>query len=77
MIVGQGLKLTLIGVLVGFLGAIAVAHLLKAMLFEVTMWDAFTFGAIGLLVICLAILASYIPGGRATRIDPLTAMKHE
>lgn len=77
LIVRQGLKLSLVGIAAGFAGAIAVSRLLKTMLFQVSTWDASTFGGIGALVICLALLASYLPARRATPIDPLIALRHE
>jgi len=77
MIVGQGMSLVLLGGALGLAGALALTRLLKALLFEVTPTDPSTFAGVVLLLLGTALLACYIPARRATRIDPLTALRCE
>jgi putative ABC transport system permease protein len=77
LIVGQGLVLILIGVAIGVAGALALTRVLASLLFEVTTTDQETFIVIGLLLTFVALMASYIPARRATKIDPLVALRYE
>jgi putative ABC transport system permease protein len=77
MIVGEGLVLALTGVAIGLAGALVLTRTLRTMLFGVTATDPLTFASISLLLILVAILASYIPARRATKIDPSLALRHE
>jgi len=77
MIVGQGMSLVLLGGALGLAGALALTRLLKALLFEVTPTDPSTFAGVVLLLLGTALLACYIPARRATRINPLTALRCE
>jgi predicted lysophospholipase L1 biosynthesis ABC-type transport system permease subunit len=71
----QGLGLTLAGVAIGTGGAFALTRVMKAMLFHVSATDPATFVAIAVLFIAVASAASYIPARRATRIDPMAALR--
>jgi ABC-type antimicrobial peptide transport system permease subunit len=71
----QGLGLTLAGVVIGTGGAFALTRVMKAMLFHVSATDPVTFTAIALLFMVVALAASYIPARRATRIDPMAALR--
>jgi putative ABC transport system permease protein len=74
---GQGMKLTLIGVAIGFIGAIAVTRLMRSLLFAVTPTDLMTFSIASIVLIVIALLACYIPARRATKVDPLVALRYE
>jgi ABC-type antimicrobial peptide transport system permease subunit len=76
-IVGQGLKLTLIGLSFGFAGAFAVTRLLATLLFGVTPVDPVTFVGVGVVLAIVALVASYVPARRATRIQPTIALRSE
>jgi putative ABC transport system permease protein len=77
MIIGQGMKLTLLGVTLGLAGALAVTRLLTTLLFGVSTTDPVTFGVIAVLLTSIAFLACYIPARRAARVDPLVALRYE
>jgi putative ABC transport system permease protein len=77
LVVGQGMKLVIAGVGLGLAGAVALTRLMKALLFEVSATDPITFISIGLLLAGAALLACFIPARRATKIDPLTALRQE
>jgi putative ABC transport system permease protein len=77
LIVGQGMVLILIGVTIGSAGAFALTRVMASLLFEVTSADPETFIVIGILLTLVALFASYIPAHRATRIDPLIALRYE
>jgi predicted permease len=77
MIVGHGLKLVLIGVAIGLLAASILTRLMESLLFGISATDPVTFVAIPVLLVGAATLASYIPARRATRIDPLRALRYE
>jgi putative ABC transport system permease protein len=77
MVVWRGIRLTLIGVALGLVAALAQARVLKSLLFEVSATDPATFALIALLLIVVALIASYIPARRATKVDPLQALRHE
>jgi putative ABC transport system permease protein len=77
MVVGQSLRLVLVGVAVGLLGAFGATRLMSTLLFGVTPTDAATFMVVPLLIVGVAALASYLPVRRATRVDPLVALRYE
>ncbi len=77
LVIRQGMKLALAGVLIGLAGAIALTRLLRTLLFEMNATDPLTFGVVALLLTGVAFTACWIPARRATRIDPLTALRHE
>jgi putative ABC transport system permease protein len=77
LVVGQGLVLALIGVAVGSAGAFALTRLITGLLYGVSPTDGFTFGLVSLLVTGVAMLACYLPARRATRVDPLVALRYE
>jgi ABC-type antimicrobial peptide transport system permease subunit len=75
LVVGQGLSLALAGVAAGVGGAVALTRVIKGLLFHVSATDPATFAGIALLFILVALAASYIPAHRATRIDPMAALR--
>src|SRR5215510_5459892 len=77
MILGHGMKLALIGVAVGLLGAFALTRLMATMLFGVEPTDAMTFGGISIMLITVALLACYLPGRRATKVEPTISLRYE
>jgi putative ABC transport system permease protein len=77
MILGHGMKLALIGVGLGLLLALAVTRFMVTMLFGVEPTDAATFGAIPLILSTVALLACYLPGRRATKVEPTISLRYE
>ena len=77
LMLGQGMKLTLIGVAIGLAGAIAVTRLMRSLLFAVAPTDLMTFGISSAGLIIVALLACFIPARRATKVDPLVALRYE
>jgi putative ABC transport system permease protein len=77
MIMGQGLGLVLGGLLVGLVGALALTRLMASLLFGVTPTDPLTFAGVALVFVLAALVACYVPARRATRIDPLIALRSE
>ncbi len=77
LILGQGLRITLLGVTAGLGIALAVTRLIAAMLYGVRPTDPVTFGGVSIFLTGVALLASYLPAHRATRVDPMVALRHE
>jgi putative ABC transport system permease protein len=76
-ILWQGLLLTLIGIAIGLAGALALTRLMSSLLFGVAATDPATFASIILILALISLLACYIPARRATRVDPLMALRYE
>ncbi|MCI0339296.1 MAG: ABC transporter permease [Acidobacteria bacterium] len=77
MIVSQGMALVLAGIAIGIAGAFAVTRLMSGLLFGVSPSDLSTFATISLLLAVVALLACYVPARKATRVDPLVALRYE
>jgi putative ABC transport system permease protein len=77
LVLKTGVKLALIGVTIGLAGAFALTRLMRSLLFQVTPTDAMTFTAVSGLLILIAMLACYVPARRATKVDPLVALRYE
>ena len=77
LVIGQGLRLTLIGVAVGTVTALALGQFLSSLLYAVKPADPFTFAAVSLVLTAIALAACAIPVRRATRIDPMVALRYE
>lgn len=77
MVVVQGMTLSLIGTGVGLVGAFALTRLMESLLFEISTTDTATFITLAAMLIAVSALACYIPARRATRVDPVTALRYE
>jgi predicted permease len=77
LVVGEGLRLSIAGIVVGALAAIAITRLMRSLLVGVSPTDPATFVAIVMLFACVALAASYIPARRASKLDPIEAIREE
>jgi len=77
MILAQGLRLTVVGLVGGLAAAFALTRLLRGQLFNVTPSDPSTLAAVAAFIGCVALVACYIPASRATRVDPIVVLRHE
>jgi predicted permease len=77
LVVGHGLILILTGVAIGLAGAFALTNYIKSMLFNVEPIDIFTYTVVSLLLVFIALLACYLPARRATKVDPMIALRYE
>jgi putative ABC transport system permease protein len=77
MVVGDGLKLATIGMVLGIAAALGLARVIKSMLFDVTPFDAASYGVTAMVLLAVAALACYVPARRAMRVDPLVALRQE
>jgi putative ABC transport system permease protein len=77
MILGQGLRTIFVGVAIGIIGSLALTRTVESLLFGVTATDPLTFVGVTLLLVGVALLACYVPARRATKVDPLVALRYE
>ena len=77
LVLGHGMRLALIGVAAGAIGALALTRLIRGLLFGVSSFDPVTFLAMAALLVAVTVLACVIPARRATRVDPLVALRYE
>jgi putative ABC transport system permease protein len=77
LVVGEGLKLVLAGVLIGLAGSLLLTRLMSSLLFGVSATDPMTLAVISLILVGVALLASYIPARRAAKVDPMVALRYQ
>src|SRR5258707_4483646 len=77
LVFSQGVVLLMIGTVIGLGGAFALTRLLRTLLFEITPTDPLTYSGVVALLIVVAFLACYVPARRATKVDPLVALRYE
>ena len=76
LVVKQGIVLSLVGIVLGALAAMGLTRFIESQLFGVTPTDPATFDAVALGLILVALMASYIPARRATKVDPMVALRY-
>jgi ABC-type antimicrobial peptide transport system permease subunit len=77
LVVGKGLKLAMIGSAIGLVCALAVTRLVSRLLYGVSPMDPVTFVGVALLLVIVAMLASWLPARRAAKVDPMEALRNE
>jgi len=77
LVIRSGLKTALLGLLAGMAGAAALASALRALLYGVAPLDPMVMAGVAALLLTVALIANYVPARRATRIDPMMALRHE
>jgi ABC-type antimicrobial peptide transport system permease subunit len=77
MVLKDGARMTLIGVILGFVGALALTRLMRTMLYGVRPTDPLTFISVAALLCIIAMLACYVPARRAMKVDPMEALRHQ
>jgi putative ABC transport system permease protein len=77
MVLVEGMKPTLLGVVIGLAGALALGRVLSSVIYGVSERDLLTFGSVAVMMTCVGLLASTLPAYRATRVDPVKTLRDE
>jgi ABC-type antimicrobial peptide transport system permease subunit len=77
LVVGQGAKLALLGMAIGVIVALGLMHFLSSMLFGVAPTNPLTFVMVTMILVAIALLASYVPARRAMKVDPMAARRYQ
>ena len=77
LVLGKGMALTMVGIVVGFVGAFGLTRFLSGMLYGIRPADPLTFVGVALLLAAVGLVAAYVPARRATKVDPMVALRYE
>jgi putative ABC transport system permease protein len=77
MVVIQGMQLALVGVVIGVASALGLTRLMSSLLYGVKPWDPITIALVAVLLSGVTLLATYLPARRASRVDPMVALRYE
>ena len=77
MVLGEGVKLSLVGIVAGGIISALVTRFIESELYGVGALDPLVYGGIASLLVCVSVIASYVPARKATRVDPMVALRYE